>query len=343
MGKLPAIQFYTGDWIKDPQLSMCSPSSRGIWIDMLCAMHEAGRGGQITGTGEQLARLCRCTSAELIETIADLRSTGAAIVSEREGVFTVINRRMKRENEERTGGAVRQARFREKGGGDPERWTAIRAQILIRDDKVCAYCGRRATTVDHVIPKSNGGSHEPDNLVACCKKCNNKKTNRMPHEAKMHFWNGFDMSLISYRLPRSDAEVTPPLSSSVSISVTESAADAAPAVKAKDSSLEHLAVIAFRDIQRCWPAPGVPRESIIARVPVDDAHLARWRLTLQTWRMRGNKPTNVEGLLDWFEHGIPNPHKGNGQSNGAADTTPVTKATEDWQKELLEDYGKATR
>lgn len=43
----------------------------------------------------------------------------------------------------------------------------------------CAYCGQKPKhlTIDHVIPKSHGGSDEPRNLVPACLSCNGKKKN----------------------------------------------------------------------------------------------------------------------------------------------------------------------
>src|SRR3954462_3162335 len=38
-----------------------------------------------------------------------------------------------------------------------------RAGVLRRDGRRCAYCGRRADTIDHVIPRSRGGTHSWDN------------------------------------------------------------------------------------------------------------------------------------------------------------------------------------
>jgi hypothetical protein len=101
MTKAPAIQFYIGDWLKDPKLSMCSPSTRGIWMDLLCAMHELDRSGLITGTTDQLARLCRCTAVEISVAVSELKETKAADVTERNGIVTVINRRMLREAKSR--------------------------------------------------------------------------------------------------------------------------------------------------------------------------------------------------------------------------------------------------
>lgn len=62
---------------------------------------------------------------------------------------------------------------------------ATRAQILDRDRRTCAYCGSRASTVDHVMPQSRGGRNTWDNLVAACGPCNNRKADRTPQEAGM--------------------------------------------------------------------------------------------------------------------------------------------------------------
>ena len=50
-----------------------------------------------------------------------------------------------------------------------------RRGVLRRDSHRCAYCGRSANTIDHIQPKSRGGSDTWENLVACCLRCNNKK------------------------------------------------------------------------------------------------------------------------------------------------------------------------
>lgn len=57
-----------------------------------------------------------------------------------------------------------------------------RRGVLRRDSHHCAYCGKIANTIDHVIPKSRGGSETWENLVACCFKCNNIKSDRTPQE-----------------------------------------------------------------------------------------------------------------------------------------------------------------
>jgi 5-methylcytosine-specific restriction endonuclease McrA len=51
-----------------------------------------------------------------------------------------------------------------------------RSAIYARDGHKCQYCGAtRKLTIDHVIPKSKGGSDDWDNLVVACSSCNIKK------------------------------------------------------------------------------------------------------------------------------------------------------------------------
>ncbi|OHT86841.1 HNH endonuclease [Mycobacteroides saopaulense] len=54
-----------------------------------------------------------------------------------------------------------------------------RAALMHRDRFRCAYCGGRADTIDHVIPRSKGGSHSWENCVACCSSCNHRKADRL--------------------------------------------------------------------------------------------------------------------------------------------------------------------
>ena len=57
-----------------------------------------------------------------------------------------------------------------------------RAALMRRDNYRCAYCGRRAETIDHVIPRSRGGQHAWENCVASCTVCNHRKADRLLDE-----------------------------------------------------------------------------------------------------------------------------------------------------------------
>ena len=57
-----------------------------------------------------------------------------------------------------------------------------RRGVLRRDAHRCGYCGKAASTIDHVLPRSRGGKDTWENLVACCLRCNNIKGDRTPQE-----------------------------------------------------------------------------------------------------------------------------------------------------------------
>lgn len=67
-----------------------------------------------------------------------------------------------------------------------------RNRILERDHYTCQYCGQRygkqsahLLTLDHVVPRSQGGRSAYDNLVTCCMSCNQRKADRTPEAAGM--------------------------------------------------------------------------------------------------------------------------------------------------------------
>lgn len=60
-----------------------------------------------------------------------------------------------------------------------------RPGVIARDAERCGYCDRRATTVDHITPRSRGGRNTWKNTVAACGPCNQRKGDRSPAEAGM--------------------------------------------------------------------------------------------------------------------------------------------------------------
>jgi CRISPR/Cas system Type II protein with McrA/HNH and RuvC-like nuclease domain len=69
-------------------------------------------------------------------------------------------------------------------------FSPTRKNIFRRDQYTCQYCSRKIegseATIDHVLPRSRGGKHRWDNVVACCLTCNRKKGDKTPIEAKMN-------------------------------------------------------------------------------------------------------------------------------------------------------------
>ena len=76
------------------------------------------------------------------------------------------------------------------------RWS--RQAILRRDGYRCIYCGsaagdprakrtlrRTELTIDHILPRSRGGGNSWSNTACACARCNQRKGDRLPHEAGM--------------------------------------------------------------------------------------------------------------------------------------------------------------
>jgi 5-methylcytosine-specific restriction endonuclease McrA len=64
-----------------------------------------------------------------------------------------------------------------------------RANIYARDEFTCQYCADKFSTqdltFDHVVPVSQGGRKDWENIVTCCVSCNRRKGGRTPDEARM--------------------------------------------------------------------------------------------------------------------------------------------------------------
>jgi 5-methylcytosine-specific restriction endonuclease McrA len=60
-----------------------------------------------------------------------------------------------------------------------------RRAVFARDDWSCQYCAAAAENLDHVIPRSRGGEHVWENVVAACRRCNARKGNHLVTEAGM--------------------------------------------------------------------------------------------------------------------------------------------------------------
>jgi 5-methylcytosine-specific restriction endonuclease McrA len=67
----------------------------------------------------------------------------------------------------------------------PKHRSPNRRGVLARDAHTCQYCGAAAETVDHVVPRSRGGGHTWDNVVAACRRCNGGKRDRLLCETTM--------------------------------------------------------------------------------------------------------------------------------------------------------------
>jgi len=68
--------------------------------------------------------------------------------------------------------------------------TPNRLNVVWRDQNQCQYCAKKFKTcdltIDHILPKSRGGTKSWTNLTTACKKCNQAKGNKTPSECGMY-------------------------------------------------------------------------------------------------------------------------------------------------------------
>lgn len=68
--KRPSFQFYPGDWMSDLKLRRCSPAARGVWVDVLCALHDSDDAyGLLRWPLRELARTVGASMAHLRELV----------------------------------------------------------------------------------------------------------------------------------------------------------------------------------------------------------------------------------------------------------------------------------
>lgn len=91
--KRPAFQFYPADWQKDPALRSCSIAARGLWIEMMCVLHQCEPYGHLSMNGnamntEQLARVVGDSPAVIKKLLAELEAAGVFSRNEKGCIYS---------------------------------------------------------------------------------------------------------------------------------------------------------------------------------------------------------------------------------------------------------------
>lgn len=88
--KLPSLQFYPGDWMRDPRVRDLSLSARGVWIDLICMAFEMPRRGVFraeNGAPLSLKTLQSMAPKSRASHIRELVEKGVLKVAKRSGTF----------------------------------------------------------------------------------------------------------------------------------------------------------------------------------------------------------------------------------------------------------------
>lgn len=114
------LKFYPQDWRGDAKLRSCSIGARGLWVEMLCIMHEAEPYGHlllgsVPASNRQLAALAGIAQKEALAFIAELGSAG---VFSRNDQGVIFSRRMVRDHEKSQKGRDDANKRWGNGGGD---------------------------------------------------------------------------------------------------------------------------------------------------------------------------------------------------------------------------------
>ncbi|NBW17008.1 MAG: hypothetical protein EBR82_54435, partial [Caulobacteraceae bacterium] len=125
MAKSPGFWFFTGDWMKDPELRFCSLFARGLLVDLLCILFEAKEQGYASNpdgtprTNEQIADAVAGGSREdKLAALAELEQSGVLSRDSRGVLFSRRIARLAELSESRKqngskGGSKRQANIKQ--------------------------------------------------------------------------------------------------------------------------------------------------------------------------------------------------------------------------------------
>jgi hypothetical protein len=64
--KRPSFQFYPGDWAANPNLKRCTFAEKGIWLEVMCLMHDQAEYGVLRWPLKEVAEAVKCRTAELL-------------------------------------------------------------------------------------------------------------------------------------------------------------------------------------------------------------------------------------------------------------------------------------
>lgn len=164
--KRPSFQFYPGDWLRDTALRTCSVGARGLWIDMICLMHEGSVYGYLKVGSKvilpsNLARMVGATLDEIEGWLSELEIAG---VYSKDEDGCIYSRRMIRDEKIRESRAAGGSK-----GGNPA--------LLHPEQKV----GNKVENKVNLFPTPSSSSASASSSSKKSKPINGKSHPACPH------------------------------------------------------------------------------------------------------------------------------------------------------------------
>lgn len=212
MSRRPSFQFYPADWFANPNLKRCSHAEKGMWMDILCLLHDGHRYGVLRWSLAEIARSIGATVAAvsglvrkgvlkgsdthceaLVYVPRSGRKDGAPVtlIEEQDGPIWYSSRMVTDEyksvlygGKARTDRQEGQPPLLAKVDGESER-VRLRKRVWNKTNGLCHHCGVGLDDnweMDHFIPRARGGMHTISNLVPSCPACNRDKSDTMPDD-----------------------------------------------------------------------------------------------------------------------------------------------------------------
>lgn len=158
--------FYS-EFRSDPKIAIMTPHQQWAFIILLCLASENPIRGRIDGlTDEEIAHQVQMTVEEWLA-IKDRFKAKKMIEWDESGI--ILTHWSNRQIAEKT--------------NTHHIYRKHQSFVFSRDGFKCVYCGSTENlSLDHKIPQSRGGSHDPENLATCCLSCNSSKGAKTPQE-----------------------------------------------------------------------------------------------------------------------------------------------------------------
>ena len=157
--KQPWFKFNPQDWRGDAKLRMCSIGARGLWMEMMCIMHEGEPYGHLLVSGrpptaKQLAVLSGISNSECERFLAELELAG--VYSKTEAVV-IYSRRMVRDKAK-----LDKDRENGKGGGNPNLLDGVNGGVNPPDIQKDKAKNPKSRIQNRELSQSVADAHRPD-------------------------------------------------------------------------------------------------------------------------------------------------------------------------------------